>query len=97
MTEILVIGGLKRSFYGVQALRGVDSTVHAGTITALIGPNRAGKTTAFQCISGVVPPDGGRVTFGGQDITGWRPDRVTSPTICAATASPSWWLSTTWI
>ncbi len=77
MTELLSISGLTRSFYGVQALRGVEFTVHAGSITALIGPNGAGKTTAFQCISGVVPPDGGIVRFNGQDITGWRPDRIT--------------------
>ena len=44
---------------------------------ALIGPNGAGKTTAFQCISGVIPPDHGRVMFAGQDITGWRADRIT--------------------
>ncbi len=74
--SLLSVRGLTRSFYGVQALRGVDFDVQAGTITALIGPNGAGKTTAFQCITGVVPPDGGRVMFDGQDITGWRADRV---------------------
>jgi len=77
LAAILTVSGLTRSFYGVQALRGVDFTVSAGTITALIGPNGAGKTTAFQCISGVVPPDGGHVVFDGQDITGWRPDLIT--------------------
>jgi branched-chain amino acid transport system ATP-binding protein/neutral amino acid transport system ATP-binding protein len=77
VANILTITGLTRSFYGVQALRGVDLAVASGTITALIGPNGAGKTTAFQCISGVVPPDGGCVVFDGQDITGWRPDRIT--------------------
>jgi branched-chain amino acid transport system ATP-binding protein/neutral amino acid transport system ATP-binding protein len=77
VAELLTISGLTRSFYGVQALRGVDFAVRAGTITALIGPNGAGKTTAFQCISGVVPPDGGSVRFDGRDITGWRPDRIT--------------------
>ncbi len=78
MTGILVLAGLTRSFYGVQALRGVDFAVRAGTITALIGPNGAGKTTTFQCISGVVPPGGGQVMFDGQDITGWRADRITT-------------------
>ncbi|MCX7383593.1 MAG: ABC transporter ATP-binding protein [Alphaproteobacteria bacterium] len=75
--SLLSVRGLTRSFYGVQALRGVDFDVAQGTITALIGPNGAGKTTAFQCITGVVPPDGGQVTFNGTDITGWRADRVT--------------------
>ena len=75
--ELLVVRGLTRSFYGVQALRGVDFAVRRGTITALIGPNGAGKTTAFQCISGVIPPDGGEVWFDGQNITGWAADRIT--------------------
>ena len=55
---LLEIRGLTRSFYGVQALAGVDLEVQAGTITALIGPNGAGKTTTFQCVSGVVPAPG---------------------------------------
>ena len=77
MTPLLRVRGLTRSYYGVQALAGLDLAIAPGTITALIGPNGAGKTTAFQCISGVVPPDGGSVVFDGQDITGWRPDRIT--------------------
>ena len=74
---LLEVSGLTRSFYGVHAVRGADFAVNAGTITALIGPNGAGKTTTFQCISGVIAPDGGGVRFGGQDITGWTADRIT--------------------
>ena len=76
MTPLLDVRGLRRSFHGVQALRGADLVVAAGTITALIGPNGAGKTTAFQCISGVIPADGGTVRLDGQDITAWSPDRI---------------------
>jgi branched-chain amino acid transport system ATP-binding protein/neutral amino acid transport system ATP-binding protein len=74
---LLEARGLTRGFGGVQALRGVDLMVEAGRITGLIGPNGAGKSTLFNCISGVVRPDGGSVRFGGRDITGWRPDRIT--------------------
>ena len=74
---LLEVMDLRRSFGGVQALRGAGFAVQAGTITALIGPNGAGKTTAFQCISGVLRPDAGRVRFDGRDITGLRPDRIT--------------------
>ena len=74
---LLEVRGLARSFYGVQALSGVDLTVDAGRITGLIGPNGAGKTTLFNCVSGFVPPDHGAVVFDGRDITGRRPDRVT--------------------
>ena len=74
---ILEVRALTRRFGGVVALDGLDLAVRPGTVTALIGPNGAGKSTAFQCISGVIPPDGGQVLFQGQDITGWRPDRIT--------------------
>jgi branched-chain amino acid transport system ATP-binding protein/neutral amino acid transport system ATP-binding protein len=74
---LLEIRGVTRSFYGVHALNGVDLVVEPGRITGLIGPNGAGKTTLFNCISGVVPPTTGRIRFAGQDITAWRPDRIT--------------------
>jgi branched-chain amino acid transport system ATP-binding protein/neutral amino acid transport system ATP-binding protein len=74
---LLEIRGLKRSFYGVRALDGVDLDVGEGAITGLIGPNGAGKTTLFNVVSGVYPPEAGTVRFAGRDITGWRADRVT--------------------
>ena len=74
---LLEVHGLRRSFYGIRALDGVDLVVEPGTITGLIGPNGAGKTTLFNCVSGLIPPQAGRVLFEGRDITGWRADRVT--------------------
>jgi ABC-type branched-subunit amino acid transport system ATPase component len=74
---LLEVTGLRRSFYGVAALSGVDLTVGARSITGLIGPNGAGKTTLFNCVSGLIPPQGGSIVFDGLDITGWRPDRIT--------------------
>jgi branched-chain amino acid transport system ATP-binding protein/neutral amino acid transport system ATP-binding protein len=70
--------GVERSFYGVNALCGVDLKVEVGRITGLIGPNGAGKTTLFNCISGVVPPDRGRILFAGRDIAGLRPEQVSA-------------------
>jgi ABC-type branched-subunit amino acid transport system ATPase component len=77
LPALLEVRGVTRGFYGVRALNGVDLVVKAGQITGLIGPNGAGKTTLFNCISGLVPPNSGRILFNGEDITGWRPDRVT--------------------
>ena len=76
-TALLSVEGVTRSFYGVHALNGVDLQIRAGRITGLIGPNGAGKTTLFNCISGMVPPGAGRILFDGEDITGWRSDRIT--------------------
>ena len=75
--SLLEVRGLTRSYYGVHALRGVDLSVEAGRITGLIGPDGAGKTTLFNCITGLVPPDDGTVRFDGRVVTRWRPDRIT--------------------
>ena len=74
---LLEVVGIRRSFYGVTALAGVDVSVEAGTITGLIGPNGAGKTTLFNIVTGLLPAAAGTVVFDGQDITGWRADRIT--------------------
>jgi ABC-type branched-subunit amino acid transport system ATPase component len=73
---LLQVRGLRRSFYGIQAVSDLDFDVAEGTITGLIGPNGAGKTTAFQCISGVVRPDAGSVRFAGQEIAGRSPGTI---------------------
>jgi branched-chain amino acid transport system ATP-binding protein len=59
-----------RRFGGVAAVDEVDLSVPPGRITALVGPNGAGKSTLFDCLSGTVRPDGGRVLLGGTDLTG---------------------------
>src|SRR5258705_3425946 len=73
---LLELKNLRRAFYGLDVLRGVDLAVAAGGITGLIGPNGAGKTTLFNVASGLVPPDAGSIRFDGQDIAGWAPDAV---------------------
>src|SRR6185436_3343504 len=73
---LLEIKNLRRAFYGLDVLRGVDLSVAAGGITGLIGPNGAGKTTLFNVISGLVPPDAGSIRFDGEETAGWAPDAV---------------------
>ncbi len=73
---LLELKSLRRSFYGLEVLRGVDFKVEAGGITGLIGPNGAGKTTLFNVVSGLVPPDAGSMLFNGHEIAGKAPDVV---------------------
>jgi branched-chain amino acid transport system ATP-binding protein/neutral amino acid transport system ATP-binding protein len=75
---LLDVRDLRRAFYGVTALDGVNLAVRRGTITGLIGPNGAGKTTLFNCVSGLIPPDAGRVIFDGADVTGWPAHRMSA-------------------
>ncbi|MGI3166995.1 ABC transporter ATP-binding protein [Pseudooceanicola sp. 200-1SW] len=60
--------------YGVRsALRDVSLEVGEAEIVALIGSNGAGKTTTLRAIMGLTPPDKGRITFGGTQISGKAP------------------------
>ena len=76
MTTALEVSGLKKSFGGVAAVKGVDFTVAAGEAVALIGPNGAGKTTTFNLINGQIESDAGRVDLQGDDITGKAPEQL---------------------
>jgi branched-chain amino acid transport system ATP-binding protein len=76
---MLEVEGLSKSFGGLKAVDTASLQVKAGEIVGLIGPNGAGKTTLFAAIAGFHRPDGGRIAFEGQDITGLARHRI-----CAA-------------
>jgi ABC-type branched-subunit amino acid transport system ATPase component len=71
---LLDVTGLRKSFGGVHAVRGVTLSVLAGETVGLIGPNGAGKTTTFELIGGFTKADAGRVVFEGTDITSFGPE-----------------------
>ncbi|WP_372053345.1 ABC transporter ATP-binding protein (plasmid) [Tistrella mobilis] len=59
-------------------LDGVDASFPAGSVTAIIGPSGAGKTTLIDLLLGLLPPDDGTVTFDGRPLdealaAAWRP------------------------
>jgi branched-chain amino acid transport system ATP-binding protein len=65
---VLTVEGLKARYGRIEALKGVDLTVAAGEIVALVGANGAGKTTLLRTISGIEPAAAGRIVFEGQPI-----------------------------
>jgi branched-chain amino acid transport system ATP-binding protein len=73
---LLKLERVTRRFGGLLAVDAIDLNVEQGGVTAIIGPNGAGKTTLFHLISGFQTPNGGRIVFDGQDITGLPPDRI---------------------
>lgn len=73
---LLRVENLCKHFLGVTALQDVSFDLHQGELLSLIGPNGSGKTTMFNCISGFLKNDGGRVTFKGEDISNLRPDKI---------------------
>jgi ABC-type branched-subunit amino acid transport system ATPase component len=66
---ILVCDHVDVSYGPVQVLFGLDLTVDAGEIVALLGTNGAGKSTLLKAISGLVTPKAGSIHFDGTDIT----------------------------
>lgn len=67
---------LRKSFGGVHAVDGATTEFYQGKINGLIGPNGSGKTTFFNCVTGMIRPDSGQVMYRGRQITRWQPHRV---------------------
>jgi ABC-type branched-subunit amino acid transport system ATPase component len=67
---------LTKSFGGVTALDTATVAFQHGKVNALIGPNGSGKTTFFNCVTGMIKPDSGRATYRGFDITGKAPHTI---------------------
>ena len=70
---LLKVTGLKVSYGGIQAVKGVDFEVHEGELVSLIGSNGAGKTTTMKAITGTLPIAAGDIEYLGQSIRGQGP------------------------
>lgn len=70
--SLVQINGLKKSFQGVEIIKGLDFQLEKGGCTALLGPNGAGKTTILRMLSGLLQPTSGNILFSdakkGEDI-----------------------------
>jgi D-xylose transport system ATP-binding protein len=66
---ILQLHGVNKRFGAVQALQDVDFEVYLGEVVGLVGDNGAGKSTLVKVMSGVHPPDTGKVFFDGREVT----------------------------
>ena len=77
---LLEVRGLVKRFLGVTAVDHVDLAVEPGELVSLIGPNGSGKTTLFNCVTGYLAADGGRVLFRGHDPGAVSYTHLTLPT-----------------
>lgn len=68
-TPLLSVAGLTKRFGGLTAVDNVTFKLWPSEVISIVGPNGAGKTTLFNLISGITPPDSGRVEFEGAAVT----------------------------
>jgi branched-chain amino acid transport system ATP-binding protein len=70
---LLKVSGLKVSYGGIQAVKGIDFEVQEGELVTLIGSNGAGKTTTMKAITGTLGLDAGDIEYMGKSIKGQGP------------------------
>lgn len=75
---LLEVTDLTLSFGGIRALAGVSLWLAEGETLAIIGPNGSGKTSLFNCISGLYRPQAGVIRFEGKGLLGASPDQVSA-------------------
>jgi len=78
MGELLEVGDLSLNFGGITALQNVSLSIDEGETLAVIGPNGSGKTSLFNCLTGIYRPSSGAIAFRGESLLGRTPDEITA-------------------
>jgi len=68
--KMLSIEGLKVSYGGIKAVKGIDFEIRTGELVTLIGANGAGKTTTLKAITGLLKPAAGDIVYQGKSLLG---------------------------
>ncbi len=76
MAPFLQVKNIKTYYGNICVLKGITLEVNRGEIVCLIGSNGAGKTTTLKSITGLLHPQEGSITFGGEDITFLEPHHI---------------------
>ena len=74
--SVLKVISLRKEFGGLVAVKDVSFEVGEGEFVGLIGPNGCGKSTTFNCISGLLQQTSGKIEMFGEDISNLRPDQI---------------------
>jgi len=77
MADLLEVRDLSLQFGGITALQDVGVAIAEGETLAVIGPNGSGKTSLFNCVTGIYRPTSGAIRLRGESILGLSPDEVT--------------------
>ena len=73
---LVSVAGLRKSYGGVQALKGVSIAIHPGEVHGLVGANGAGKSTLIRILAGLERPDAGEIRLDGTPVAIETPERA---------------------
>ncbi|MBE3011749.1 ABC transporter ATP-binding protein [Microbispora sp. NEAU-D428] len=80
---LLELAGARAAYGPIQVLHGVDLTVHAGSVVALLGPNGGGKSTTMKVCAGLLPLTGGELRLAGRRVNGMTAQDAARLGICS--------------
>ena len=69
---MISVKNLKKSFHGLEVLKGISTEIKKGDVVCIIGPSGSGKSTFLRCLNMLEKPDSGEIIFAGEDLTAPR-------------------------
>ena len=66
---MISVNNLRKSFHGLEVLKGISTEIKRGDVVCVIGPSGSGKSTFLRCLNMLEKPDGGEILFNGEDLT----------------------------
>ena len=65
---MISVNDLRKSFNGLEVLKGINTEIQKGDVVCVIGPSGSGKSTFLRCLNMLEKPSGGKVIFDGEDL-----------------------------
>ena len=66
---MISVNDLRKSFNGMEVLKGISTEIKKGDVVCIIGPSGSGKSTFLRCLNMLEKPDSGEILFDGEDLT----------------------------
>ena len=66
---MISVNNLRKSFHGLEVLKGISTEIKRGDVVCIIGPSGSGKSTFLRCLNMLEKPNGGEIIFNGEDLT----------------------------
>ena len=65
---MISVKDLRKSFNGLEVLKGINTEIRKGDVVCVIGPSGSGKSTFLRCLNMLEKPNGGKIIFDGEDL-----------------------------